>query len=92
MTYFHLAVHPRQIAPRDKRFASAVLATIAALVPKDDATQPYNVGPRLTRRLEALAQIGVIEAAPALPALRQLKLSPNDAIRKAAIKAVEKIE
>ena len=32
------------------------------------------------------------DAAPALPLLNRLKVSPDDAIRKAAISAVEKIE
>jgi HEAT repeat protein len=40
----------------------------------------------------AIERIGAPEAAEALPALKKLKLSPNDAVRQAATSAVTKIE
>ena len=83
------------------------------------------LGPRATKRVEAIKFLSVIETTPeekvkaalaaledghgarqviaalenmgkdaasALPALKKLKLSPDDAIRKAVTKAIEKIE
>jgi serine/threonine protein kinase len=118
-----------KIAPKDKRFATAVLAAVARPIPASDAKMvgagmfiPGTLG---LRRISAVQQLSVIDAdvadkvkslvaalgdgqamkqviealggygkdaAPALPLLKKLKLAPNDAVREAATRAVEKIE
>jgi serine/threonine protein kinase/HEAT repeat protein len=107
-----------KIAPRDRRFASAVLAGISRPVAKGvtplnsprvaglaqldviDATSADKLKALLTAlgdgqlAAEVITSIGNLrrDAEPALPVLKQLKLSPDDAIRKAATEAVKKIE
>lgn len=49
-----------KIAPQDKRFATAVLAAIAAPVPREEADQIASPGSK--KRLNAISQLKVIEA------------------------------
>jgi len=107
-----------KIAPKDKRFADAVLACVSAPNPKRDRTLRE-------RRLAGIAQLQVIEAKAtdkvsalvaaledgeavvpviqalekygadakaAMPSLKKLKSSPNEATRNAAIAAIANIE
>lgn len=112
------------IAPKDRRFAEAVLAAISApAIPRRRAGGGVTNGDEA--RSAGLAQLGVIDATPAekttalvpalrdgkradeviralgqlgrgaeaaLPVLRQLRLSPDDIVRRAATEAVALIE
>ena len=106
-----------KIAPKDTRFASVVLATVAAPVaPGDSNSLRRKAGLTYLKVIDAdaaekvkvlvaalgdgNAAIPVIQvlqefgkdAEPALPLLKKLKLSPDDALRKAATEAIKKIE
>lgn len=68
-----------------------VKALTAALEDELASGNKGGIGLRTLQIIKALADFGK-DAAPVLPLLQKLKLSPNDALRKAVTEAVKKIE